>query len=356
MKNYYKILGVSPKASQDEIKSAFRKLAHQYHPDKKGGNEKKFKEINEAYQILSDKEKKAQYDRFGRVFEDGQQGFDFGSFREGLGRDFGWDAGFDFGRVFEEFFAPADRRKDLKKGKDIRIEINIPLEATLNGTEREIRLKKEVTCSRCDGTGGEPNTKIAECFSCRGSGEVQQVKKTFLGSITRFIICPECKGEGSRPEKPCNVCKGEGKIEGEEKIQIFIPAGIDHNQTLRVSAKGNAGRRKGRPGDLFIRVSIKKHPVFERRGDDLIASVPITFSQAALGDKIEIPTLEGEKKELRVPNGTQSRAIFELRGKGIPHFIGLGRGSLYVEMIVETPKKLSQKQKELLEKLRKEGL
>ena len=356
-KDYYQILGVQKNASSDEIKKAYYKLAHKFHPDK-GGDEKKFKEINEAYQVLSNKEKRSQYDRFGRVFEGipgGEPGFDF---QWAWGRP---DMDFDFedlGDMVEEMFgfgAPR-RKKDLKKGKDIEIEMEIPLEDTLKGREKEISLYKMVSCSRCQGSGAEPGTKIKECFSCRGTGEVQQIKKTFFGSFTRLTICPECGGEGYRPDKLCNVCKGEGRIRGEDKIKIFIPAGVDTNQVIKVEDKGEAGRRGGKPGDLYVRIFVKPHSIFKRKGDDLYISLAISFSQAALGDEVEALTLEGKKILLTVPAGTESGKILRISDKGIPHFSGYGKGNLYVELIVKTPKKLTKKQKELLEQLRKEDL
>ncbi len=372
MKDYYQILGVPKNASPDEIKKAYYRLAHKYHPDK-GGDEKKFKEINEAYQVLSDKEKKAQYDRFGRVFESAEPGFDYQwawgrpdiDFEDVFRTDFG-----DLGEVMEEMFgfgAPR-RRKDLKRGKDIEIDIEIPLEDTLKGREQKVSLYKYITCSRCQGTGAEPGTKIRECFSCRGTGQVQQIKKTFFGSFTRYTICPECGGEGHRPEKPCNVCRGEGRVKGEEEIKIFIPAGVDTNQVIKVAGGGEAGKRGGKAGDLYVRFFVKKHPIFERKGDDLYLEVPISFTQAVLGDEIEIPTLEGpegkpsasygvkKKILLKVPAGTESGKILRISGKGIPHFSGYGRGNLYVKLIVKTPKKLTKKQKELLEELKEEGI
>ena len=364
-KDYYQILGVSKSASPDEIKKAYYKLAHKYHPSRKDGDEKKFKEISEAYKVLSDKEKRTQYDRFGRVFEPGaagaEPGFDFQwawgrpdmDFEEIFRTDFG-----DLGEMMEEMFgfgAPR-RKKNLKRGKDIEIDLEINLEETLKGKEKEITLYKYIICGRCRGSGAEPETKIKECFSCRGSGEVQQIKKTFFGSFTRWTICPECRGEGNRPEKPCNVCNGEGRVKGEEDIKIFIPAGVDLNQVIKVEGKGEAGRRGGKPGDLYCRIFVKKHPIFKRKGDDLYISVPVSFSQAALGDEIEISTLEGAKLLLRVPTGTESGKTLRISNKGIPHFSGYGKGDLYVELTVKTPKKLSKKQKELLEKLKEEGI
>jgi len=355
MKDYYQILGVSRNATQEEIKRAFHNLAHKHHPDK-GGDEKKFKEINEAYQVLSDKEKREQYDRFGQVFEGGgipnwdfSQGFNFGDFSD-LG---------DLGEMFEDFFGfdrRGARKREIKKGQDIRIDIEIPLEATLKNIDREVSLYKKILCSRCSGTGAEPGTAINECFSCRGTGEVQQVKRTFLGSFTRWTVCPECKGEGQKPEKLCNVCKGEGRVGGKEDIKIFIPAGVDTNQMIKVAGKGEAGKRGGKSGDLYVRVLVKKHPLFQRQGDDLFASQEISFSQAALGDEIETLVLEGIKILLNVPAGTESGKVLRISGKGIPHFTGYGRGDLYVELIVRTPKHLTKTQKDLLKKLRDEGI
>jgi len=364
-KDYYQILGVARNASPEEIKKAYYKLAHKHHPDK-GGDEKKFKEINEAYKVLSDKEKRSQYDRFGQVFEGvpgGEPGFDF---QWAWGKpDIDFEFGFeDLGDMVEDLFgfgAPR-RKKDLKKGKNIEIDIEIPLEETLKGREKEVTLYKYITCSRCQGTGAEPGTKITECFSCRGSGEVQQIKKTFFGSFTRYTICPECGGEGAHPEKPCNVCHGEGRIKGEADIKVWIPAGVDTSQVIKIEGKGDAGKKGGKSGDLYVRVFVKRHPIFERKGDDLYVKTPISFSQATLGDEIKVPTLEGAKILLKVPAGTESGKILRISGKGIPHFSGPtfgghpGRGNLYVELIVKTPKKITKKQKELLEKLKEEGI
>ena len=358
MRDYYQILGVPRNASQDEIKKAYRKLAHQYHPDK-GGDEKKFKEVNEAYHVLSDAEKKGQYDQFGRTFEGGgpggfEGGFDFGSDFKGRGFDFE-----DLGDVFGEMFGFGSRGfggKDRKRGKDIEVSMELPLESILKEENKEIVLQKYITCSRCQGAGGEPGSKVKECFSCRGTGQVQQMKRTFLGSFTRVAVCPECGGEGYIPEKPCNVCGGEGRIKGQETIKISIPVGVDTNQAIKIKGKGEAGRKKGKAGDLYIRFLIKPHSFFQRKGDDIYAGFSIPFSLATLGGEIEIPTLEGKKIVLKVPAGTNSGKILRISGKGTPRFSSYGRGNMYVELKVEIPKKLSRKQKEMLEKLKEEGL
>ncbi len=372
--DYYEVLGVTRSASQEDIKKAFHKLAHKYHPDK-GGDEKKFKEINEAYQVLSDAQKRAQYDQFGRVFDQGQPGggaggAPFGSWAWGNKPqgDVEFDFG-DLGDIFEDFFgggspfggARRSTRKDTKKGKDIQIDIEIALEQTLKSFVEKIDLSKYVVCQRCQGNGAEPDTKVKECFSCRGIGQVQQVKKTILGSYTTLATCPECKGEGTIPEKPCNVCKGEGRVKATETIEIHIPAGIDSNQVIKVDGKGEAGRKGAKPGNLFVRIFVKHDPragtpVFERRGDDLFTQTEIGFPQAALGDKVEIKSLEGTNLSIEVPAGTESGKVLRISGKGIPHFNGFGRGNLYVELKVKTPKKLTREQKKLLEQLKNEGL
>jgi len=358
MMDYYKILGVPKNASQSEIKKAYYKLAHKYHPDK-GGNKEKMKEINEAFQVLSDKEKRSQYDRFGYVSENGEPGsgfgFNWGDFSSGP--DINFDDLRDIGDIFEDFFGfRRGGKKDFKRGQDIRVDIEIPLEETLKDTKKKITLKKYVTCSRCQGKGAEPGTSVKECFSCRGTGRVQQVRRTFLGSITQWGVCPECEGEGYILEKPCNVCKGEGRIKEEEKIEFVVPAGIDTNQIFKVEGKGHAGRKGGRAGDLYIRIMVKNHPDFERKGDDLYTTAEISFSQAALGGEIEISTLGNKKIELKVPSGTQSGKVLRISRKGIPHFSGYGRGNLYVTLKVKTPQKLTKEQKKLLKELKEKGL
>ncbi len=364
--DYYELLGVTKTASQDEIKKAFHKLAHKYHPDK-GGDESKFKEINEAYQVLSDAQKRQQYDQFGKGFDGGGQGNPFGSAQGG---DFNWawqnsNVNFeseDLSDIFENLFsfggggARRASKKDIRKGKDIQVDIEITLEQTLKQTEKKISLIKQILCQRCSGNGAEPGTKINECFSCRGSGQVQQVKRTILGSYTAFGICPECKGEGTKPEKACNVCKAEGRLKGEEKIDILVPAGIDNNQAIEIEGKGDAGKKGGRAGNLYVRIFVKQHSIFERKGDDLYVLQEINYSQAILGDEIEMPVLEGTKIILTIPQGTESGKVLRVLGKGIPTFGGYGRGNMYVELKIKTPKKISREQKRLLEQLKQEGL
>jgi molecular chaperone DnaJ len=370
MRDYYQILGVAKAASAEEIKKAYHKLAHKYHPDK-GGDAEKFKEINEAYQILSDKEKRSQYDQFGRVFEGapsggGTPGWDFnwqwGSPSSAGGAADDEESGFDFGDIgdiFEEFLGFGGRpqkRKDVKRGKDIEIGVEISLEDTLKNQEREISLEKFIKCDRCNGSGGEPGSPVKECFTCRGTGEVQQVRRTILGNIASYVVCPECKGEGQRPEKPCNVCKGEGRVRGVKRVKVFIPAGVDQNQIIKVEGEGEQGKKGGKAGDLYARIFIKPHPVFERRGDDLFMTLPLSFSRLTLGGEAEIRDLANKRIILSIPPGSEPGKMLRLSGKGIPHFQGRGQGNLYIELKVKIPKKLSQKQKELLERLKDEEL
>jgi molecular chaperone DnaJ len=357
-KDYYQILGVDRSASAEEIRKAYHKLAHLHHPDK-GGDEKKFKEINEAYQVLSNSEKRSQYDKFGSTFEGGsgfdQGGFGFNNFQGAEG--FNFDMG-DIGDLMEGLFGFGSqrRKKDPRKGKDIEVTLEINLEDVLKKSEREIVLEKLATCSKCQGSGVEPGTKVKECSFCRGTGQVQQMRRTPIGSFARMAVCPECNGEGSKPERPCSACRGEGRIKTEERISFFIPAGIDSDQVIKIEGRGGAGKRGGQAGDLYVRIFVRPSNIFKREGDDLYTSLPISISLASLGGEAEVLTLEGSSIILKIPQGIESGKILRLSGKGIPSFSGYGRGDLYVEVILNTPKKLSQRQRELLEKLREEGI
>ncbi len=358
--DYYKVLEVSSSATEEEIKKAYRKLAHKYHPDK-GGDEKKFREINEAYQILSDKNKRAQYDQYGRVFDGNQQngfeGFDFGfwndKFSQG-GVNFDGDISDLFSSMFG-FGGGQGKTQDLKRGSDLEIEIKLELKDILKEQTRKINIDKYVECQRCKGSGAEAGSKINECTTCRGSGRLQEVKRTILGSISHYTVCPNCKGEGYIPEKPCNVCKGEGRIRKSEDIEIKIPAGVDTDQTLKYKGMGDAGRKNGKAGDLYIHIAVKPNAEFVRRGDDIFTSADISISQAALGDEINIKTLEKDIV-LKVPAGTDSGKTFRLVKHGIPRFGGLGKGDFYVRIQVRIPRNLTRKQKELLNELKKEGI
>lgn len=360
MKDYYKILGVSEDASQEEIKKAFYSLAHKYHPDK-GGSAEKFKEINEAYQVLGNKEKRAKYDaakKNGFDFE----GTPFGAQGSPFGRGFGFGdfGGFeDFEDIFEEFFGggfPFGRTQEKEtKAKDIIVEVELTLEEVFSGAQKEIVLRKFILCPRCQGSGAEPGTKIETCPSCRGEGEVHQVHQTFLGSFTRTGICPQCKGTGEVPEKKCQRCGGEGRVKDVETISFSIPAGVQNNEVIRIPGKGEVGSQGQKSGDLLVKVRVKDHPSFQRRGDDIYYDLDVNFSQAVLGDKVDVPTLGG-KVELKIPAGTQAGKLLRLKGMGIPHLNARGRGDMYVKINVKTPKNLTRKQKELIEKLKEEGI
>jgi len=356
MKNYYDILGVSRNASKEEIKKAYRKLAHKYHPDKKHGDESKFKEVNEAYQVLSDEKKKSQYDNFGRA-----DGFKGGPYQQG-GFDFS-QGGFDFdigdlGDIFEGAFGSMRRGgvKDIRRGNDIEISLEMNLEEVLVKQDKKFKINKFASCQRCHGDGTEPGTPKNECVSCRGTGIVQEIKRTIFGSYTREALCPECEGEGQRPKKLCNVCSGEGRIRREDEIEVVIPAGVDSNQMLKVPGKGHAGRRGGGPGDLYIRILLKRHPVFVRKGDDLLATVFIPYSTAVQGGEALVKDIEGRTLKVKVPAETPSGKIIKISGKGITRFSGFGRGNLFLKMVIDLPKKLTKRQKEILTEMEKEGL
>jgi len=372
-KDYYKILGVSKGANKEEIKQAFRKLAQQHHPDK-GGDEKKFKEINEAYSVLSNDEKRQQYDQFGSTFD--QAGFGGGGMSwEDIFRNYssqGQNVEFDLGDIFgggsfsdifSQFFSaqggPASgggrRRSSREHGKDIVVDIEISLEEAFMGVEKEIKLRKMVVCPHCRGTGGEPGSGKRKCPECDGAGQVQQTKRTFFGTFSQIITCPKCFGKGEIHEKECRECRGAGRVNEIETIKIDLPAGVDNEQTIKITGKGEAAKRGGIAGDLYVRVHLKPHKIFTRKRDDIYCDAEIKFSQAVLGDKIDVPTLEEELK-LKIPAGTETGKLFRLASKGMPRLNGYGHGDQYIRIRIKVPKKLSRKEEELIEKLKEEGL
>ena len=367
-KDYYQSLGVARNATKDEIKKAYRSLAHKYHPDK-GGDEARFKEINEAYQILSDDTKRSQYDQFGRVFEGGgaQQGgfewpggfrFDFGGADGSSAR--GFNSEFDFSDVFEDFlgagFGGGNRTKSRdRKGKDIKLDIRIPFEESILGAKRDVEIAKLARCARCSGSGGEPDTKLTNCPTCQGKGNIQKTQRTFLGSFTQVSTCPECNGAGKRPEKKCTRCHGRGVEQATERLEVFVPRGIRDGEILKISGKGEASLVGSLPGDLYIEIHVDPHPVFRRQGDDVIMQLPIKISQAIAGDTVDVETLDGTLR-LKIPEGTQPGDILKIRGKGAYASSGYGRGDLLIEIKVEVPKKSGKRMKEIIEKLKDEGL
>lgn len=348
MKDYYEILGVPKNTSKEEIKQAYRKLAHQYHPDKKGGDEKKFKEINEAYQVLGDERKRAQFDQFGSAF--GSQGA--GGFSGFQGFDFG---NFDFHDIFSEFFAGGTRAsgRTRARGRDIQVDFVISLEEAFGGIEKEISLKKYMQCARCGGKKNEPGSAFKKCVTCGGSGEIRIQQRIFIGSFTQVALCSACKGEGKIPEKKCEKCRGAGRVLDIESILVKIPAGIRSGEVLEFYGKGEAG--DGGSGNLYVKVHVKDHPKFERKGDDIVSQIEISIAQAALGDSLRVKTLEGDM-EFEIPSGVESQEMLKLQGKGMPRLGRAGRGDHYVKIIVKTPKRLTNRARKLFEELREEGL
>lgn len=367
-KDYYNILGVSRDASDDEIKKAYRKLAHKYHPDKAGGDEAKFKEINEAYQVLSDKEKRSQYDQFGQTFEQAQasggfrgfEGFrDFSSFAEGFGFDFDRREFSGFEDIFGDIFTQAGfgtsvrgRRSRASRGEDIQVDVEIDFFEMARGTQKELNLYKRVKCTHCLGKGMEPGSKKIECPTCQGKGKVQTSQRTIFGIFSQISTCSECAGEGKIPEKKCQRCGGDGRTREYETVKVKIPAGIKDGQSIRLEGLGESGERGGGAGDLYVSVHVKPHEKFTREGDDIWSEEKISFSQAALGDKISVETIEG-KIGLKIPAGTQSGEIFRLKGRGIKHLSRFGYGDHYVKIQVVTPKNLTREEREIFEKLKK---
>lgn len=366
-KDYYNILGVGKTASKDEIKKAFREKAHLFHPDKPGGDEMKFKEINEAYQVLGNDEKRQQYDQFGSDFAQ-QGGFGGGMSWEDIMRqaqqgggsysnvdfDMG-DLGDILGGMFGGGFGGGRRRKPTTRGRDIEIDINLDFKEAVFGADKQIELMKLKTCEHCQGNGAEPGSKIVTCKSCEGQGTVRKVQRTILGNIQTVSDCSECHGEGKTNEKNCTKCGGQGRIKAQDKLELKVPAGIDNGMTLKMTGAGEAGIKGGKTGDLYIHIYVKADPDFKRQGDDILSQAEIPFSLAALGGKIMVKTIDGEV-DLKIPSGTQSGKVFILRGKGVTRFQHYGKGDHLVEVIVKTPDKLSRRQKELLEELGKEGI
>jgi molecular chaperone DnaJ len=345
-KDYYEILGVPRDASQEEIKSSFRKLAHQYHPDHNDNHdaEARFKEINEAYEILSKPEKRATYDRFGRVdasdMEYGFSDFEFGG----------------IGDIFDAFFGgfsgQTRSRRAPRKGADIDVELDLSFEEAAFGTERVLEISRIENCSVCHGSGSKPGSRPVTCPECNGRGEVQSTMKSIFGRFTQVYVCPRCNGSGQTIETVCSNCRGSGREKAKRKIKISIPAGVDEEHRLHLQGQGEAGLFGGSPGNINISFSIAPHKFFIRENYDVIYELPLNFAQAALGDEIEIPTLNG-KTTLKIPAGTQNSDNFNLKGKGILHRDGRGRGNQIVKVKIITPKKLNKQQRQLLEELAK---
>ncbi|MCX8102929.1 MAG: molecular chaperone DnaJ [Candidatus Bipolaricaulota bacterium] len=359
-KDYYEILGVSRDASQDEIKKAFRQLAKKYHPDK-GGDPEKFKEAAEAYEVLSDPDKRAQYDRFGHVGPEQRFDFDLRDFRrareafEEFGFGSAWEDIFDmfFGEGLRTRTTRDRRRSRAQRGEDLEYRLRINLEDAAFGAQMKLTVPRYTVCDVCRGTGVEPGTQRTVCPDCRGRGEIQYRQQTLLGSFVNIRTCGRCGGTGEIIEHPCRRCHGSGRVKTESQLSVKIPPGVDTGSRLRLAGEGNAGLEGGSPGDLYITVEVRPHPIFQRQGDDIYVELPIKFTQAALGARVKVPTLYGEE-ELTIPAGTQAGERFKLSGKGIPHLQGWGKGDQYVTVKVQVPKGLSRRAQELLKQLEEE--
>ncbi len=346
-RDYYEILGVSRDASQEEIKSAFRRLARQYHPDVSDAPdaEERFKEINEAYGVLSDPEKRRRYDQFGRA---------------GLG-DLGSMPDFatmDFSDIFEEilgsfgfgFGGTAGRARRPRRGRDLQMQLSLTFEEAIFGVEKTIEVTRNEHCDRCRGSGVEPGTSPQRCVTCGGRGEIRQVRQTIFGSMMQATVCPTCGGRGEVITTPCRACQGGGVVRKTVQKVVAVPAGVDDGAQIRLSGEGEPGARGGPNGDLYLVLRVQHHPFFKRRGNDILLNLDINVAQAALGAEIKVPTVDGEET-LRIPAGTQPGQIFTLRGRGVPYLRKNGRGDQLVIVNVEVPKKLTREQRELFEKL-----
>lgn len=358
-KDYYSILGVAKGASQDDVKKAYRKLAHTHHPDKQGGDEAKFKEINEAYSVIGDAEKRRQYDQFGRTAsgagsQSGQAGGGFGGF------DFGGAQGFDFGGANMEdlftdlFTGGGGRRSRNARGSDIQVDVSISFKEMVQGAKRSIRLRKHVSCRNCHGSGGAPGAKEETCSECHGKGSIMRSVNTILGAFSQSTPCGRCHAKGKTYSENCKVCRGDGRVEEEVSREINIPGGIEDGQALSLAGEGAAGEYGSPSGDLYVVVHIEPHDELSRRGDDIVSEKRLRFDQFALGDKVPVETIEGEVS-MKIPAGTQPGEVFRIRGKGVPKLGRFGRGDHLVKTVIEVPQHLTGEMKKHIEALRKAG-
>ena len=352
-RDYYDILGIERNASDDEVKTAFRKLARQYHPDvnTEADAEEKFKEINEAYGVLSDKDKRARYDRFGKEglgnmgaggYHDFTRDTEFADIIENLFRGFGGFGGFDTG---------FGNRRSPRRGRDLQMQVTLTFEEAVFGVEKEIGFQREETGSRCNGNGAEPGTTPLRCATCNGQGEVRQVRQTFLGQMVQTAPCPTCGGRGETIASPCKTCRGGGLERKNIKKKVQIPAGVDNGTQIRLAGEGGPGTLGGPTGNLFLVLDVQPHKFFKRRENDILLNLDINVAQAALGAEVDVPTLDGDEK-LKIPSGTQPGKVFHMKGKGVPHVRNKNhRGDQLVIVNVAVPTKLSKEQRELFEKL-----
>jgi len=359
-RDYYEVLGVGKSAAADEIKKAYRKVAMQYHPDRNPGDkeaEDKFKEAAESYEVLSDADKKAKYDRYGHAaFGPGTGGFSGGANMEDIFSQFGDIFGDD---IFGSFFGGGggrggrnggNRRSTGQRGSNLRIKLKLNYEEIAKGVSKNIKVKKYIPCTNCGGNGAKDKGSIQTCGACGGSGQVRRVQNTFLGQMQTVTTCPTCNGEGSTVTAKCNACKGEGRVYGEEMVTLDIPAGVQEGMQLSLSGKGNAGERGGMPGDLIILIEEEAHPSLHRDGLNVAYDLYISFPEAVFGTQVEVPTIDGKAK-IKVPPGTQSGKIFRLKGKGFPEVNGYTRGDQLINVNVWTPQNVSGEERTMLEKM-----
>ncbi|PWT74891.1 MAG: molecular chaperone DnaJ [Bacteroidetes bacterium] len=357
-RDYYEILGITKSASQDEIKKAYRKVAMQFHPDRNPGDrsaEEKFKEAAEAYEVLSDSEKRSAYDRFGHAGVNSTRGFNGGGGMnmEDIFSQFGDIFGDD---IFGSFFGGGRRgggqsgRGRGVRGSNLRIKIKLNYEEIAKGVSKNIKVKKYVTCNTCHGNGAKDKSSVQTCSTCGGSGQVRRVSNTFLGQMQTVTTCPTCNGEGSVITAKCSACKGEGRVYGEETVTIDIPAGVQEGMQLSVGGRGNAGERGGHPGDLIILIEEEQHPELQRDGLNVAFDLHVSFTDAVFGTSLEVPTIDGKAK-IKIPPGTQSGKIFRLKGKGFPSINSYEKGDQLIHVSVWTPQQLTPEEKSLLEKL-----
>jgi molecular chaperone DnaJ len=344
-RDYYEVLGVSKDATEEEIKRAFRKMAFKYHPDRNREDRaaEKFKEVNEAYEVLSDANKRAAYDRYGHggaesFFGRGFEGFDFGG----------------FGDIFEAFFGGTGTttRQAPQRGNDLRYKLSISFEEAALGCEKEVEISRTEVCSTCQGTGSKPGSQPSRCPTCDGTGQIRRVQRSLFGQFINTAVCSQCHGEGRIITDPCRECKGTGFQKCKRRISVRVPAGVDDGNGIRLSGEGDAGSRGGSPGNLYVVLSVAKHDYFTREGEDVIYELPVNFAQAALGAEVEVPTLYG-KASLKIPSGSQTGKVFRLKDRGIPYLHRSGRGDQLVRLLVVTPESLTKEQRQLFEELAK---
>jgi molecular chaperone DnaJ len=344
-RDYYEVLGVQKGADDAALKRAFRKLARQFHPDvnAESGAEAAFKEVGEAYEVLSDPQKRQLYDQYGHAGVDGA-GADFGNFG-----NFG-----SFADIFEQFGnifgAQQGGRRGPQRGADLRYDLTISFEEAVFGTEKALEIPRWEACARCAGNGAEPNSEMKKCPQCNGTGELRKVQQSFFGQFVNVAPCPKCRGEGKIISSPCKECKGEGRTHAVKRITVKVPPGVDNEQQIRLTGEGESGPRGGVAGNLYVVLTVRPHPQFKRDGADLHYELPLSFPQAALGDQIDVPTIEGSEK-LTIPAATQNGKVFRLRDRGVPRLRSMGRGDLYVTVTVRTPANLTSRERELFEEL-----